>query len=368
MKKGKIGTPASGGAILVQIVGIMEIGNSAFTLSNVRQARLDKADMTGLTRDREEPGEGEEGAVGRRNDAEDEEDATMPPYPRSMLTLLLSDGTATIKAMEVKRLPNIILGETPLGFKLLLKGVPVRNGIAMLEPDNVELLGYLNDELQSHADFQFMNALRKRMGKPELEPDEEQEQEMRNPVVEAPVPAPSPPPRQAPRVTREEPDVDDWAYFDEFTPPPEDMLDVRVAPPPAAAAPAPPAAGTIPARGPPQDQPMRKSVPSESNEIFGDDISMEVDDEFWKEIDEIEGAALSGGLKAASSAPAATNTGKSTQSGGGGVVSEASGTKAAPIDIIELDDSDEEEETNNAPAYPASQKRPRVVDTIDLSD
>lgn len=117
MKKGIIGTRASGGAILVQIVGIMEVGNSAFTLSNVRQARLDKADMTGLTRDHEEPGEGEEGG-GQTNDVEEEEDATMPPYPRSMLTLLLSDGTVTIKAMEIKRLPNIILGETSLGFKV----------------------------------------------------------------------------------------------------------------------------------------------------------------------------------------------------------------------------------------------------------
>ncbi len=118
MKKGKIGTRASGGAILVQIIGIMEVGNSAFTLSNVRQARLDKADMTGLTRDREEAGDGEEGARGRPNEGEEEEDASKPPYPRSMLTLLLSDGTATVKAMESKRLGGIILGETPLGFKV----------------------------------------------------------------------------------------------------------------------------------------------------------------------------------------------------------------------------------------------------------
>ncbi len=34
----------------------------------------------------------------------------------------------------------------------------------MLEPDNVELLGYQNDELQSYADFNFANALRKRLG------------------------------------------------------------------------------------------------------------------------------------------------------------------------------------------------------------
>jgi RecQ-mediated genome instability protein 1 len=183
MRKGVIGTRASGGAILVQIVGIMEVGNSAFTLGNVRQARLDKADMTGLTRDNEEPGEGEggEGARARQNEMEDEEeDATMPPYPRSMLSLLLSDGTTTIKAMENKRIAGLVLGETLLGFKviqiqvtvislliphqLLLKNVPVRNGIAMLEPSNFQLLGYQNDELQYQADFNFMNALRKRMG------------------------------------------------------------------------------------------------------------------------------------------------------------------------------------------------------------
>lgn len=121
MKKGVIGTRASGGAILVQVVGIMEVGNSAFTLGNVRQARLDKADMTGLTRDNEEPGEGagEEGARIRGNGgADDDEDATMPPYPRSMLSLLLSDGTATIKAMETRRIGGLVLGETPLGCKV----------------------------------------------------------------------------------------------------------------------------------------------------------------------------------------------------------------------------------------------------------
>ena len=126
MRKGTIGTRATGGPILVQIVGMMEVGSSAFTLSNIRQARLDKADLTGLTKDHEEQGGGggEDGVTAgarptQANGVEnEEEDATMPPYPRSMLSLRLSDGTVTIKAMEKKRIDGLVLGETPLGFKV----------------------------------------------------------------------------------------------------------------------------------------------------------------------------------------------------------------------------------------------------------
>ena len=117
MKNGIIGTRASGGSILVQVVAITDIGVSAFTLKNVRQSRLDKADMTGLTKEKDLE---EEGADEAQNLGEDE-DATMPSYPRSMLCIHISDGTVTIKAMEAKRIDGLVLGETPLGCKVRLR-------------------------------------------------------------------------------------------------------------------------------------------------------------------------------------------------------------------------------------------------------
>lgn len=116
MKNGVIGARADGGPVLVQIVGLTEIGASAFTLTNVRQARLDKADMTGLTNAKDDEANEDEGE--RRKDQAEEEDATMPKYPRSMLSMSLSDGTVTMKAIEFKKIPGLVLGETPLGCKV----------------------------------------------------------------------------------------------------------------------------------------------------------------------------------------------------------------------------------------------------------
>ncbi|KAG8839217.1 hypothetical protein FRB91_009638 [Serendipita sp. 411] len=160
MKAGVIGTPVSGGPILVQVTAIMEIGASAFTLKNVRQARLDKADMTGLTKDKGPEGEEEN----NQRPQLEEEDATAPPYPRSMLSLMISDGTYTVKAIEMKRLNELILGETQLGCKILLSGVKIRGGIALLEPSNVQVVGYQNDDLHAEFDAQFLKSLQRRLG------------------------------------------------------------------------------------------------------------------------------------------------------------------------------------------------------------
>lgn len=118
MKNGVIGTRETGGPLLVQVSAITEIGASAFTLANVRQSRLDKADMTGLTKEKDD--NNEEGEARETGRDVDEEDVTMPPYPRSMLSLMLDDGTVRIKAFEFKKLPQLILGETPLGCKVNL--------------------------------------------------------------------------------------------------------------------------------------------------------------------------------------------------------------------------------------------------------
>ncbi|CCO30366.1 hypothetical protein BN14_04393 [Rhizoctonia solani AG-1 IB] len=86
---------------LCEIVALTEIGHSAFTLKNVRQARVDKEDLAGLA-----------------GDLEDGEDYSIPKYPRSMLRFELSDGTKTMRAIEYRRIPDFELGVTPLGTKV----------------------------------------------------------------------------------------------------------------------------------------------------------------------------------------------------------------------------------------------------------
>jgi len=104
-------TTVQGSPILVQIVDITEIGHSAFSLTNVRQTRLDQEDLAGLARENEEENEGQNQA--------DEDAGPIPKYPRSMLKLQLSDGTVTMPAIEFKRIPGLELGVTPLGCKVI---------------------------------------------------------------------------------------------------------------------------------------------------------------------------------------------------------------------------------------------------------
>lgn len=93
----------SGPPILVQVMALTEIGHSAFSLMNVRQTKIDRADLSGLAeRDNE--------------DATDE--GPVPNYPRSMLQFELSDGTITLNAIEYRKIPQLDLENTPLGFKV----------------------------------------------------------------------------------------------------------------------------------------------------------------------------------------------------------------------------------------------------------
>ena len=93
----------SGLPVLVQIMALTEIGHSAFSLMNVRQTKIDRADLSGLAeRDNE--------------DAADE--GPVPNYRRSMLQFELSDGTITLNAIEYRKIPQLDLENTPLGFKV----------------------------------------------------------------------------------------------------------------------------------------------------------------------------------------------------------------------------------------------------------
>jgi len=94
---------------LVQIHSIAEIGASAFTLKTTLEQRRDI--ISGATR------------IRRLED--EEEDATQaakekgpPPYARSMLSLLVSDGRTALRAIEYRRIPELTLGVTPLGTKV----------------------------------------------------------------------------------------------------------------------------------------------------------------------------------------------------------------------------------------------------------
>lgn len=89
------------GPILVQVLSIMDIGQSAFSLMNVRQARLERADMAGLA-----------------GGEDDEDEGPIPSYPRSTLRLELTDGSVSLPAVEHRRLPELKLGESKLGLKV----------------------------------------------------------------------------------------------------------------------------------------------------------------------------------------------------------------------------------------------------------
>jgi len=93
----------SGPPILVQIIALTEIGHSAFSLMNVRQAKIDRADLSGLV----------------QGDNEDEADeGPVPNYPRSMLKFELSDGAIRLNAIEYRKIPELDLENIPLGYKV----------------------------------------------------------------------------------------------------------------------------------------------------------------------------------------------------------------------------------------------------------
>jgi RecQ-mediated genome instability protein 1 len=95
----------SGPPVLVQITALTDIGHSAFSLMNVHQTKVDRADLAGLA----------------QGDNEDEADeGPVPNYPRSMLKLELSDGAMRLNAIEYRKIPQLDLENTPLGFKVRL--------------------------------------------------------------------------------------------------------------------------------------------------------------------------------------------------------------------------------------------------------
>lgn len=136
--------------ILVQIVALTEIGSSAFQLLQVHKAReeFEMGGIVGLDGEEDEV----DGARGK------------PKYPRNMLRFKLSDGYIEADAIEYRSLPGLELGETPLGYKMLLKNPMIRAGILWLEPGNVSLLGGMVEDREADQDSIFLAGLRKGLG------------------------------------------------------------------------------------------------------------------------------------------------------------------------------------------------------------
>ena len=98
-----------GPPVLVQIIAISDIGTSAFQLEQVRAAREERL-LSGVGNE-----EGEEDG-----DVDIEGEGPMPKYPKGTLRFQLSDGVTILEAMEYRPLPEITLGPTPLGYKVML--------------------------------------------------------------------------------------------------------------------------------------------------------------------------------------------------------------------------------------------------------
>lgn len=105
--------------VLVEIIAVTDIGHSAFSLQNTRQARLDKADLAGLAAQRRER-DGERGVGEGEPQGDEEDEGPIPKYPRGMLRFELSDGHTIIKAIEFRKIPELVLGELELGYKVRL--------------------------------------------------------------------------------------------------------------------------------------------------------------------------------------------------------------------------------------------------------
>ena len=99
----------TGPPVLVQILSIEEIGVSAFQLEQICAAREERM-LAGVG---DEEGEDD-------GDIEVEGEGTMPKYPRGTLHFRLSDGAREFDAMEYRPIPQLVLGVTNLGYKVVV--------------------------------------------------------------------------------------------------------------------------------------------------------------------------------------------------------------------------------------------------------
>lgn len=100
---------------LLQVHAISEVGASAFAQQTTLEARRDVISGASIIR--------------RMDEDETVEEGKVPPYPRGMLALDVSDGHNLLRGMEYRRIEALMLGETRLGSKLQVHNVRCLNGI-----------------------------------------------------------------------------------------------------------------------------------------------------------------------------------------------------------------------------------------------
>ncbi|ODO11021.1 hypothetical protein I350_01621 [Cryptococcus amylolentus CBS 6273] len=167
---------------LLQVHSVAEIGNSAFQVQTVMEQRSEV--LSGRTRIRG-LGDAEQEANGEEGEEEEVEDGRVPPYPRSMLKLDVGDGRKVLKAIELQRIPDFVLGQTNLGSKILVHYVKVRRGILLLTPQNTQVIDSCVDDLEANQREMFVRDLKRRLGK--LEPGEDDGEAAPRIVIPPPV-------------------------------------------------------------------------------------------------------------------------------------------------------------------------------------
>lgn len=168
---GSTGPNSNRTSVLVQIVGITDIGVSAQNQIDVLEARRAVKQSPGMAAllDNDPasdpaPTQGGEDHMRAFGEQEEANSRSTTVFQRSMLQLLVSDGhSPPVPAFERVRIPQLSLGTTSLGCKLLLKGAMVRKGQIVLEPSVVTVKGGSIPELQQDADLTKMNILRARI-------------------------------------------------------------------------------------------------------------------------------------------------------------------------------------------------------------
>ncbi|KAF7327641.1 DUF1767 domain-containing protein [Mycena kentingensis (nom. inval.)] len=319
------------GPVLVEMTAITEVGSSALALDAVRVVRDERMNA----------GAGAEGEE-EEADLEVDGEGPVPNYPRSMLRFELSDGATTLSAFEYRSIPDIVLGETPLGCFSKTFSMAVQ-------------------------DADFARGLRRRMGR--LEPEEEHQ----------PPPAPPPPPVQVRSPLRQisrppSPIPDLHQHADDEDQPRRRRVPT---PPPAVTSayfsptnnPPPPRRGDMglalqSARSGPidivdsdseNDAPARRAIvplkssarkpqPVLSEDEYGDDAMM--DDAFLEELQRVEEQGMP---------PAPSRSTRRGSSGSG--------------DVITIDDDDDDmEDKENVPAPQRHVRRRVTEEVIDISD
>ncbi|WVQ95044.1 hypothetical protein IAU59_002136 [Kwoniella sp. CBS 9459] len=321
---------------LLQIHSISEVGNSAFQIQTTMEQRSEV--LSGQSR------------IRRMDDEEEEEveDGKVPPYPRGMLKLEVGDGRRIMKAMEYKKIGDLTLGQTSLGCKLLVQNVRCLREILLLTPENTQVVDAESsvEHLEAMQKEQFLNDLKRRMGKLEGEAPIPQPARRRVPVAVRPPqptgmiaagPGPATLSTQVKRRAASPPSVADSSRPRRINPPAPPLFDPNPSPPPiirptptkhpkvtasSVASRRRSSDSDSPERPPSRIRPPRKSTRAASNQASArvqqlyhdipeqeeqdvydvddfdvDEFDYDIDESFIRQIDEVEASASRNGNK-----------------------------------------------------------------------